>query len=261
MNDLLESSRPHVSRLNLRVAFPPDGRDAPELAISIDGVDLSIDAGRATGFRGFPVDQILPPPAVHVDDFGWSESPGELTPLLPFEARRIAVCTCLCGVPGCGVIAPVIAVDRDSVTWSDFRDFTGVFNDPDDPAPDEGGHPLPIPQLRFDRHQYESEVARVRADRSWESPARITVRLVQALLEQHDDRFSSDGYRLKWVSSAWWQDDPGRVVLVLESTRDGATYFASLTAKFGTPLSRALSIRDRLLRHPVGEWFRRFPHR
>lgn len=258
MNDLTDPARPSLSRLGLRVAFPPDGRDAPELAISVDGIDLAELSGAPSGFRGFPVDDVLPPPRVELEDEGWHEGDAVDSPLL-HTGRRIAVYACSCGVAGCGVIAPVIATDGDIVTWSDFRDVVGVFDRPDDVVPDLETGFLDIPQVRFDRAQYESEVARAASDRSWESPSRVTARIVRAMLLQHDERIREAGLRLGWVASAFWSASVGRVEFSLEPLAGGSNFVVGLGAKFGTPFSRARSMVDRLLEHPVADWYRRFP--
>lgn len=259
MTDLTDPTRPSLPRLGLRVAFPPDGRDAPELAISVDGIDLAELPGAPSDFRGFPVDQVLPPPPVELEDEGWHEGDPVDSPLLQDRGRRIALYTCSCGIAGCGVIAPVIATDGDIVTWSDFRDLTGVFDLPDDPSPEVETGALGMGQWAFDRTQYEAEVARVAADRSWESPSRLTARILKAMLREHEDRIGEAGFRLGWVASAFWSDSVGQVELSLEPLTGRSSFVVGIGAKFGTPFSRARSMQDRLLEHPVSDWYRRFP--
>lgn len=143
--------------LRLRVNADPERPDQPVVTVLVDGEDRLAGLGR-TGFVGFHPAEILGPDQ----------------PLLPTDPpRRVAVYRCVCGIAGCGCVAPVIARDGGQVTWSDARDYTGVFDGPTlepgyRPGPDEGTV-LDLPVLRFDAHQYEEEVRRAGADRTWES--------------------------------------------------------------------------------------------
>src|ERR1700722_12139439 len=85
----------------------------------------------------------------------------DLVPLRPaVPARRVAVYQCTCGHAGCGCIAPVISRAGGLITWTDFRDFTGCYEQPlASEAPDPGhGRPLPLPDLSFDTGPYLAEV-------------------------------------------------------------------------------------------------------
>ncbi|NYF11621.1 hypothetical protein HDC94_002777 [Leifsonia sp. AK011] len=269
MNDANHAIRPPLSRLGLEVTFPPDGRDDPHLSIRVDGVELSLLSGSQIGFIGFPADQILPAPALFSvedswinDDWDPSDAWAKPPLLQSADAQRIALYTCSCGTAGCGVIAPIIATDGDVVTWTDFRDFTGVFVHPDDPSDGYEGELLPMDQVRFDASQYREEVMRIALDRSWESPSRVTARILAMLLEEHHEVIADAGYRVGWVASAWWKEGAGRFEFTLERVdARSRNYVIGLTAKFGTPSARARSMMDRLLKHPVEEWFERFPGR
>jgi hypothetical protein len=97
-----------LRRLDLRVD-PGGGADWPVVTVLVDGADV---IGDATGFQGFDPDMIL----------------GDDRPLVPLAPlRRVAVYRCSCGEPGCGVAAAVISTAGEVVTWTDFRDFTGVY--------------------------------------------------------------------------------------------------------------------------------------
>lgn len=93
---------------------------------------------------------------------------------------------CSCGEPGCGVIAPVIFPSPDGrrVSWVDFHDYTGVFDDPVINSPDENeGRSWDLPDLHFSRKQYVSEIDRASRDRSWETDRRRVARLLHERLE------------------------------------------------------------------------------
>jgi hypothetical protein len=60
---------------------------------------------------------------------------------------------------------------------------------------------LPIPDLHFDREQYVAEVRRAVADRSWETPRRVTARLVADGLRTRGVILPPD-LELRWVEPA-----------------------------------------------------------
>lgn len=146
------------------------------------------------------------------------------------------------------MIAPYIvqSPDRRRISWVDFRDYTGVFNDPlTDLSPGEG-RPWDLPDLHFDRTQYLTEVRRATADRSWETPRRATARLLK-------ERLASVPY-LRWVSPAWNAEgvelsieQPGRRQQVLH-----------LVSAEPTPARAAADMARQLLDCPPEEWSRRF---
>ena len=154
----------------LRVGYEIDRNspDWPTVTISIDGVNPFAEVAPEWG--GFD------PSAVFIED----------SPLLPQNPpRRVGVWRCSCGIEGCGVIAPIIAGSENGewVTWSDPRDYTGVFVGPYpiDANPADG-RPWALPTYRFEMSQYVVEVRRAAANRSWESPRRATARLLTELL-------------------------------------------------------------------------------
>jgi hypothetical protein len=173
-----------LRRLGLRVD-PGDTEDWPVVTVLVDGVDV---IGEAIGFQGFDPEDVL----------------GADLALEPVEPpRRVAVDRCSCGVPGCGVAACVVAEEDGVVTWSDFRDFTGVYSRPvPDLGDPDGGKALPVQDIRFDAGQYRAEVSRAAADRGWETPRRRAASLVRAHLAAHGDDLARRGYRLGWVGPA-----------------------------------------------------------
>jgi hypothetical protein len=159
---------PGLAVLSLRFEVVDDRPDWPVVRILVDGRDPF--AAVAPGWRGFDPAEILGPDS----------------PLLPADQRRVAVYCCTCGEPGCGVIAPVIFPSPDGrrVSWVDFRDYTGVFDDPVINSPDENeGRSWGLPDLHFSREQYVAEVDRASRDRSWETDRRRVARLLYERLE------------------------------------------------------------------------------
>lgn len=258
MNDELNSEPTSLSRLDLRVMFPEDLDDRPLVTILVDGVEFS------DGYVGFPADKILGSPVpIPLDSGEWVDPPGPgSSPLAAREeGARIAIYQCSCEVAECGSIAPVIAREGDVITWTDFRDFTGVFDRPDDPSDGTRGRALERSEIRFDSTQYDEEIARAVADRSWESPSRTTARILRAMLSEHEQLLADSKRRLGWVSSGWGPRGAGRFAIELKDTGDGRRqYVVVIAAKFGTPTSRARSMVDRLLAEPVESWHKRFPH-
>jgi hypothetical protein len=239
-------SRPagHVSALQLRFLVLNDRTDWPVVQILVDGREAFVD--QLPGWLGFdPADML-----------------GDQSPLLPVEGgRRVAVYRCLCGIGGCGVIAPVIVPSPDGrrVSWVDFRDYVSVFAEPTAADSDRfDGTPWPIRDLHFDRSQYIAEVRRASSDRSWETPRRVTARLVAAGLRARDVVLAPD-LRLRWVVPAGEGDG---VMLSFENRPSDAESFIqqvlSLTSDHSEPELAAQDVLDRLQAVPTGDWGSRF---
>lgn len=93
------------------------------------------------------------------------------------EPRHVAVARCDCGVYGCRWTDIMITADDDVVHW----DWLGQ-------------QPMDR-RVTFDRDAYLAEVERLETDRSWETPERVTVRLITKAaatlpLAEHGLRYS-----------------------------------------------------------------------
>lgn len=99
----------------------------------------------------------------------------------PHEVR-LAVASCTEGC--CGALYVTIARDGDTVVWRDWRGHTSA---------------APPPELRFPVHQYQTELARAEADRSWEWPARTVARLLRTRLTAQPDLLTRWQCRLEWI--------------------------------------------------------------
>ncbi|MEV6416503.1 hypothetical protein [Kribbella sp. NPDC051718] len=223
-----------TSQLALTVEVLDNRPDRPVVTILVDGEKPF--AGVASTWQGFDPDDLL----------------GAQQPLVPREpaGRRVAVHRCSCGEPGCGVIAPVIVGSPDGrlVSWVDFSDYVGVFCGPTyDGVVPYDGRPWPLPDLHFDRGQYEAEVARATADRSWETPRRKTARLIR---ERLDLLQLSPDLTLRWVAPGWTDDG---IVLAFDGDR-----LLKLTSRHQDPDEAAGELLAELLSTPVGEWVRAF---
>jgi hypothetical protein len=241
-------SRPvgHLSALQLRFLVLNDRPDWPVVQILVDGREAFVD--QLPGWQGFdPADML-----------------GDQSPLLPDDlGRRVAVYRCSCGIEGCGVIAPVIMPSADGrrVSWVDFRDYVGVFAGPTAADIDRfEGRPWPIGDLHFDRGQYIAEIRHACADRSWETPRRVTARLVADGLRARDLVLPPD-LRLRWVAPAGDGDGDG-VMLSFQNNRCDPESFVqqvlSLTSDYSEPELAARDVLDRLLAVPAVEWNARF---
>jgi hypothetical protein len=229
-----------VQRLDLRFDLEdPDHRDYPVVTILVDGKDVLANA-RGTGFIGFDPAAIL----------------GADSPLLPSDSpRRVAVYRCSCGEPGCGVVAPIISEADGRIGWSDFRDYTGVFVEPEVDAwtTEEilaNGDRLGLPEIYFDSEQYRAEVARASADESWETKRRRTARLLQEYLESEAAILEEKGYQLTWA--ALEADDPAAYHVSL--WKEDAQIVVEIRADEGSPEERAATMAERLLRSSPDEW-------
>jgi hypothetical protein len=233
-----------VSALELRFVVLNDQPDWPVVQILVDGRDAFAD--QLPGWQGFdPADML-----------------GDPSPLLPEDhGRRVAVYRCSCGIEGCGVIAPVIVPSPDGrrVSWVDFRDYVGVLNGPTAPDSDRfDGRPWPIADLHFERGQYIAEIRRASGDRSWETPGRITARLVADELRARQAVLPPD-LRLRWAAPA---SDGDSLQLSFENRPSAPEFFAqqvlSLTSDRSEPELAARVILDRLQAVPPDEWRARF---
>ncbi len=158
----------------------------PAVVITVNGADPFADV--APSWHGSSPEAIL----------------GRESPLLPGDfGRRIAVYSCSCGIPGCGVIAPIIVPSPDGrrVSWIDFRNYTGVFDAPTCDLVEHDGSPWDIPDLHFDADVYSAEIARGSEDTSWETPQRRTALLLRNMIEAMD-LTPPPGLSLWWVAEA-----------------------------------------------------------
>jgi hypothetical protein len=187
---------------------------------------------------------------------------GDRSPLLPESpGRRVALYRCSCGEAGCGVVAPVVVPSPDGrrVSWVDFRDFVGVFAGPEAPGGDRpDGRPWPIEELHFDRAQYVAEVERAGADRSWETPRRITARLVGDGLRARGPVLPPD-LQVNWAAPSWAGD--GVMISFVGGRPGGGTFvqrLLNLTSTVPDPEAAARDVLDQLAAVPAGAWYERF---
>ena len=187
-----------IHTLALRVVADHRRPNWPTVKILIDGEDiLGLEA-----HKGFDPDKIFT----------------ESTPLLPTDPpQRIAVYRCSCGEAGCSVIAPLIIDNGSTIEWRDFRDFTGVYVNPDTDTAPAGGTKLGIADLRFDADRYRTEVAKTAGDRSWETHGRTTARLLRAKLQTASEHFDALGYRVTTVAA----HDNGAYEVVMQEIQEG----------------------------------------
>jgi hypothetical protein len=125
--------------------------------------------------------------------------------------RRVAVARCGCGVYGCGSTDVVVQRVGDTVRWDWEIEV-----------------PLDRPAV-FDAAEYDREMARVEADRSWETPAHTAGRRV---LERADrGRLREHGLELTDAVPDWrnpriftaWMVVPERYQVVLDVPWEGRT--------------------------------------
>jgi len=223
-----------VHAIRIRFDIDPERPDWPVATILIDDRDvLGLE-----GSIGFDPGRLLSP----------------ANPLLPTDPpRRIAVYRCSCGEAGCGCIAPIVLDAGDEIHWQDFRDFTGVYIDPDTVDSPSGGSKLGLPDLRFDSQRYQAEVARATVDRSWESHGRAVGRLLRAQLTESSNHFETLGYRVGWVGPYG-----GAVCSVeLQEMEDGRPVgqtILTLSESDGTADDVASALAQQLLSTPKQEW-------
>ncbi len=231
------SAAPHVLQLSIEVQ-DESRPDYPVVTILIDGADVLGDLDG--GFIGFDPSEIL--------------DTGALLPADPPE--RVAVYRCCCGEAGCGCVALIIERDGDRIRWSDLRDYTGVYNVPlGEPAP-PGGSPLTSRCFEFDAVQYDAEIRRASGDRSWETMPRLTARLLQERLSEHDDSLAEDGYHRGWVAPHW--DAPGRYIV--EFIGPSGQLLVELASAAQTPEAQAAEMADFIATTKPADWNAAYRH-
>jgi hypothetical protein len=169
---------PRPARDRVRFEIRPEPTAGHEVLIYVNDVEIT-ERGAGLGIAPFdllvPVNRLVPSPA----------------------ARRVAIARCGCGEVGCCATRVVIRRRGDAVHW----DWTST-------------PPLPA-GVAFDAAQYDAEVARVGADRSWETPADTTARIV--LTDTDRVRLATYGLRLAWASKDYADADVFKVALDLRS--------------------------------------------
>ena len=222
-----------LSHLALAWASDPSRPDWPNATILVDGVDPF--AGRMAGFD---------PGDIFGDD----------RPLLPDRVgRRVAVVRCTCGEAGCGVAAPEIRMSSEGVvSWTDFRTYTGVFIGPTTEYELGGGRSLEYPNMYFDAGAYAAEVERATRDRTWETPRRVTARLVHQAMSA----IVPFRWQLGWVSPAWQSD--GFTISLTDRFAGRGQVLLHLSSPESDPEAAASDIIAQLSATPSMHWGSRF---
>jgi len=240
MNRAQLAARGGLSVLSLQFEVVDDRPDWPVVRVLVNGQDPF--AAVAPGWRGFDPAKIL----------------GLRSPLLPVDqGRRVAVYCCSCREPGCGVIAPVIVPSPDGrlVSWTDFRDYVGVFVGPVKSVGGDEGTPWDLPDLHFDREQYVAEIERASRDGSWETDRRKTARLVYERLDPLGLNLPPD-LHLAWASPAWRGD--GVALMFQRLTRaprpEVRQQVLLLTSTLDAPEQAAEDMAQRLLSTSPDAW-------
>jgi hypothetical protein len=228
-----------VRRLELRLDRRPGGRDGsgyPTVTILVDGEEIFARVDDS-GYVGCHPRDILNP---------------DEAPLLPAQPARRAALYGLDSLWGAGegCIAALILDRGDQVAWTDIRNYLGVYPLPATEDPPAGwGWLVGIPDLIFDAAQYRTEVARVTADRYWETGELRTDRLLRRHLRQGREHLAGLGWKLQFtalrragVSRVVFQDLADEQIVV------------DLPAGQGTPEERARAMADFLLTTPSAGW-------
>ncbi|MFJ8659938.1 hypothetical protein [Streptomyces sp. NPDC093795] len=94
----------------------------------------------------------------------WVRPPGEWPLSAPEEPREVELSNNNCHTDCCGGVFVTIRREGDRVVWSSWRNT----NDTRVPVPAE---------VRFDAAEYDAELARAAADKTWEEPVDTVARL------------------------------------------------------------------------------------
>jgi hypothetical protein len=117
--------------------------------VRVNGTDLrrlvraaypALDQSAELDTAFLPLDEVIPPSGQWLGDPGAGLA----------EDGRAAVLVCACGDFGCGGVAARSTIDREFVTWSDFRWANSL-------------DAVPIAPLRCDRADYEAALQDLRS--------------------------------------------------------------------------------------------------
>lgn len=154
------------------------------------------------------------------------------------EPRTVPIARCVCGTYGCGMTDAVIVRDGDAVRW-------------------DWVHEAPMERaVVFDAAQYDAEVARVGADRSWERPKDVAARRMFELVDH--ERLAAFGMRIEFSEPQW--DRPDRYLLCLrlaETDEHQYQVFVAVPWSEDDPERTALAAQ-RALARPPEEWTARY---
>ncbi|MGW5210999.1 hypothetical protein ACWEQO_07215 [Streptomyces sp. NPDC004051] len=161
-----------ISTLTLQHRIPDDWAADPwaEVRPLISGIDVLKEAH---------------PEGVALSCWHWT-GPAESWPLaVTEEPRRVMITEPTCTAGCCGALFVTVRREGDRVIWDAWENTSDVTAVP--------------PDLSFDTAQYEAELARAAADRSWEEPVDTIARLLEQTLRD-SGWFERWGCVLKWVS-------------------------------------------------------------
>lgn len=170
----------------VRFDVVPAGEDVGGFALRVHVNDVELTAAGA-GLGMDPFDVLIPDNRL----------------VATAEPRVVPIARCTCGVYGCGATDVRIVRDDDRVHWDWLLE-----------APVDHG-------VTFPADQYDAEVARIHADRSWQRPQDTVARLV---LERVDPAaLAVLGLTISWVAADHRDDGLVRVAL-LTGDGEGAGY-------------------------------------
>jgi hypothetical protein len=144
-----------ISTLTLQHRIPTDWTADPwaEVRPLIDGVDVLKEVhpeGAAPSCRH------------------WTGSAESWPLAVTEEPRRVMITEPACTAGCCGALYVTMRREGDQVIWEDWKNTSNITVVPAD--------------FRFDISQYEAELARAAADRSWEEPVDTVARLLEQTL-------------------------------------------------------------------------------
>lgn len=144
-----------ISTLSLQHRIPDDWAADPwaEVRPLIDGVDVLKE---------------VHPEGVALSCRHWT-GPAESWPLaVTEEPRRVMITEPVCTAGCCGALYVTVRREGDRVIWDSWENTSNITAVPAD--------------IRFDTAQYEAELARAAADRSWEEPVDTVARFLAQIL-------------------------------------------------------------------------------
>ncbi|WP_369185344.1 hypothetical protein [Streptomyces sp. Y1] len=117
--------------------------------------------------------------------------------------REVRIATTGCAEECCGAVHVTIRREAEHVLWTGWRN----------PMDEDFG----VPACRFSAAQYDAEVARAEADRSWQWPGTMVADLLEAKLTGDGSGLAAWDCELEAIWDGW--NEPDRIDVVLRHPR------------------------------------------
>jgi hypothetical protein len=210
----METRRPPTDSIRLEIGPAGDEVGGSELLVHVNGVELT---SRAAGMGMDPFVVLIPDNRL----------------VAGTEPRVVPIARCGCGIYGCGSTDVRIVRDGDRVHWDWLLE-----------VPLDHG-------VTFPADEYDAEVARIHADRSWQRPQDTARRLVVEGADR--TALAAAGLTVSWAEIDYRDATMFRVALYAAVRGGDYQVFLRVPWRDRTPAAVADEIL-RILATPPADW-------